>query len=113
MHELSIAMGIIDIARQEAVKAGIDRFSGIELVIGELSGVEMASFDFAWQQATRNTVLDGSALEIIRPPGKARCLECSCEFEITQVYDLCPMCNSHFKEITSGKELRVKSLVLD
>ena len=113
MHELSIAMGIIDIAHQEAAKAGVGHFDGIELVIGELSGVEMASFDFAWQQAIKGTVLEHAALEIIRPPGNAKCLECGHPFAVSQIYDLCPVCQSHFKEIISGKELRVKSLSLD
>lgn len=113
MHELSIAMGIVEIADKEAFKAGVNKFSGIELVIGELSGVELASFDFAWQQAIKGTVLDGSKLEISRPPGKARCLDCGCDFNMVQVYDICPACNSYFKDIISGKELRVKSLLID
>ena len=113
MHELSIAMGIIDIARQEADKAGVGHFDGIELVIGELSGVEMASFDFAWQQAIKGTVLEGACLEIDRPPGKAMCLDCGSHFALARIYDLCPQCQSYFKEIVSGKELRVKTLSLD
>lgn len=112
MHELSIAMGIIDIAQQEADKAGVGHFDGIELIIGALSGVEMASFDFAWQQAIKGSVLEGATLEIDRPPGKARCLDCNSEFAVDQIYDPCPVCQSHFKEIVSGKELRVKSLSL-
>lgn len=113
MHELSIAMGIVEIADKEALKAGVSKFNGIELVIGELSGVELASFDFAWQQAIKGTVLDASKLEIIRPPGMGKCLDCGCDFPMQQIYDICPSCHSYFKDITSGKELRVKSLLLD
>ena len=46
-------------------------------------------------------------------PGKARCLDCGCDFNMVQVYDICPVCNSYFKDIISGKELRVKSLLID
>lgn len=58
MHELSIVMSIIQIAEKESAKnnaAGVDE---IELEIGDLSGIEMTAFDFAWAQAIRSTLLE-------------------------------------------------------
>ena len=113
MHELSIVMSIIAITEKESAKHNAVQVDEIELEIGDLSGIEMTAFDFAWQQAIKGTVLENAALEIIRPPGNAKCLECGHPFAVSQIYDLCPVCQSHFKEIISGKELRVKSLSLD
>lgn len=53
MHELSIVMGIIDIAEKEAKMAGVSIVEEIELEIGLLSGVEMEALEFAWNHAIK------------------------------------------------------------
>ncbi len=53
MHELSIAMGIVDIAKNEAVKHQFSEIELIELEIGTLSGVEIESLNFAWPLAVK------------------------------------------------------------
>ena len=49
MHELSIVMSIVDLANKEATKHQASAIEEIELDIGCLSGIDMDSFDFAWQ----------------------------------------------------------------
>jgi len=110
MHELSIVMSIIDIARDEAKKANVLKFSEIELEIGMLSGIEMNAFDFAWNEAVKLTILDSAIRIVSRPVGKAVCLECDANFDMLTLYDQCPVCQSPFTDIKQGKELRVKSL---
>lgn len=110
MHELSIVMSIIDIASDEAAKARVSKFSEIELEIGMLSGIEMNAFDFAWNEAVKSTILDGVERIIRRPTGTANCMECDTHFELSTLYDQCPVCHSPFIHIMQGKELRVKSL---
>ncbi len=110
MHELSIALGIIKIAEDETRKADATKVEKIELQIGALSGVELDALDYVWEQAVKDTVLEGAELEIDFVSGKARCLECQTEFSMEKVYDNCPKCQSYFKEIISGKELLVKAL---
>ncbi len=112
MHELSIVMSIIGIAEKEASRAQASHIEEIELDIGALSGVEMASFDFAWTQATRNTILENAVRKINDIKGKARCSDCDAEFSIAHYYDPCPHCGSHLLIIQSGKELRVRSLTI-
>jgi hydrogenase nickel incorporation protein HypA/HybF len=113
MHELSIVMNIIDIATREAEKANAGRIEEIELEIGELSTVEMGAFDFAWKQAVKNTKLENASRVIHRLEGRGRCLICAAEFPIEQLYDPCPHCGRNQIEVLHGKELRVKSLVVN
>jgi hydrogenase nickel incorporation protein HypA/HybF len=110
MHELSIAMGIVAIAEKEARKAGVERFSAVELEIGQLSGVEIEALEFAWPMAVAGSVLEGARKIIHRIPAKARCLECGTEFDLENLFDACPHCGSYFKEVYQGKEMRVKAL---
>ncbi|MBK8519066.1 MAG: hydrogenase maturation nickel metallochaperone HypA [Saprospiraceae bacterium] len=112
MHELSIVMGIIDIAEKEAKMAGVSIVEEIELEIGLLSGVEMEALEFAWNHAIKNTILSEAKKTIIRPEGSGVCLDCNSEFRIEHLFDPCPHCQSYFINIKKGKELKVKSIVV-
>jgi hydrogenase nickel incorporation protein HypA/HybF len=113
MHELSIALGIVKIAEDESRKAKAKAVKSIELEIGSMAGIEMASLDFAWPVAVKDTVLEHASREIDLIPAKARCLECQTEFDLEHIFDACPNCNSYFKDIYQGKELRVKALEIE
>jgi hydrogenase nickel incorporation protein HypA/HybF len=112
MHELSIVMGIIDIAQQQAEKAEAAIIDEIEIDIGCLSTVQMDAFDFAWDQAVKETILENTVKKINRIKGKAQCADCEAAFTIENFYDPCPICGQHLINIIEGKELRVKSLVV-
>ena len=110
MHELSIAMGIVKIAEDEARKAGASRVEVIELEIGTLAGIEFEALDFVWPAAVKDTVLETAEKRIEVIPGKARCMDCDMPFDVNFLYDSCPGCHSNLKAIVQGKELRVKAL---
>ncbi len=112
MHELSIVMSIIDIAQQQAKSADAKTIDEIEIDIGCLSTVQMEAFDFAWEQAVKETILDNAIKKINRIKGKARCLDCDASFPLENIYDACPKCGQHLIDIVEGKELRVKSLIV-
>ncbi len=113
MHELSIAMGIVDIANKEVAKHHVSDIELIELEIGTLSGIEIESLNFAWPLAVNGTVLEHAKKKIDVIKGKARCLDCGCDFDLDNIFDPCPECKSYFKDIYHGKELRVKAIVVN
>ena len=113
MHELSVALGIVKIAEDETRKANAKVVTAIELQIGTMAGIELASLDFAWPVAVKDTVLEHANKDIDLVPAKARCLECQTEFNLEHIFDACPKCNSYFKDIYQGKELRVKALEVE
>ena len=110
MHELSIALGILKIAEDEAAKAKAEKVESIELEIGTLAGVELDSLEFVWSSATKETILEHSNMEIKVIEAEAKCVDCETIFKIDNYYDACPTCKSSLKTILKGKELRVKSL---
>ncbi len=110
MHELSIALGIVDIAEKETKKANATKVDAIELIIGTLSGVEPEALEFVWQVAVQDTVLAKAERHIEYIEAKAKCLECETTFSVQNVYDACPKCNSYFKDVFQGKELKIKAL---
>ena len=110
MHEMSIALGIVRIAEDEVKKAKANKVQVIELTIGELSGIEKEALDFAWPVAVKETVLEGAERRIDYIPGIGKCVECELEFPLEKLHDACPECNSYFKDILQGKELKVIAL---
>jgi len=112
MHELSIALSIVDIAEQEVKKNEAKEVVEIELEIGKLSGIEPYALDFAWDQAIINTVLEKAERKTRYVEARAICQDCGNEFNIENLYDECPRCQSYMKELKCGRELRVKSLTV-
>jgi len=110
MHELSIALGIVKIAEEETAKANAKKVDLIELEIGTLAGIEFDSLDFVWPSAVKDTVLENAEKSTIIIEAKGKCLDCDTIFDLKNVFDPCPKCNSFLKGIIQGKELRVKSI---
>ena len=110
MHELSVAMGIVALAENEIRKANKQKVEVIELQIGSLSGVELDFLDYVWETAVKGTVLENAEKKIDYVKALAKCLECDTVFNMDFVYDNCPKCNSYFKDIIKGRELKVTSL---
>ncbi len=113
MHELSVVMSIITIAETESANNNATGIDEIELDIGELSGIELTAFEFAWQQAIKATRLEYSAKVINHIPGEGKCMDCEAVFPMHNLYEPCPVCGEHLITIQKGKELRVKSLVIN
>lgn len=113
MHEFSIALSIIEIAENEAKKANSEKVSELVLDIGTMAGIEFHALDFAMESATKNTMLEKADIIINKIQAKGQCKDCKHEFEIQTAFDQCPECNGYFINVMSGKELKVKSLVVE
>lgn len=113
MHELSIATSILKTVEKEVKENSGEKVTAIYLEIGKLSGVEIQSLYFIWEVCVNGTVLQEAKLTISEPDGRAQCAECDTEFKLEKIYDSCPKCHSPFKSIISGKELKIKKLIIN
>ena len=64
MHELSIAVNIVDIACEEAERQGDSRVDAVYLNLGVLSGVVKEALLFSWELACEGTRIAGARLAI-------------------------------------------------
>lgn len=69
MHELSIAMSMIEMAEAEAVARG-GRVTALHLKLGLLSGVAKEALEFSYEIACEGTALEGSQLVIEEAQGR-------------------------------------------
>jgi hydrogenase nickel incorporation protein HypA/HybF len=110
MHEFSLATEIVEIVKKSALNAGKEKVTAIQLEIGEISGVEEPALMTALDSLTENTIMQNAVIAVDRPKGMARCKECQTQFEMNDLFELCPNCNSYFKDIISGKEFNILSI---
>lgn len=113
MHEMSIAMNIVDIACKEAKNEGAPSISSIELDVGKLAGVMIDSLEFCYDSVCKGTLAENSQLLINEIAGNALCLKCNSEFEIDSFMAICPSCESYEIEIKQGRELRLKAVTVN
>ena len=64
MHELSLAVNIVEIAEENAQSAGVQKFDEIVLEIGTLSGVVIEALEMAMDSAFKNSVLEHAVLNV-------------------------------------------------
>lgn len=113
MHEMSIAQSIIDIAKDYAVKENARQVSELDLSIGTLSGIEFESLEFALDVCKKGTIIQNANIIISKIIAKAKCIDCNSEFEVVNLFDACPNCKSYSTQLICGKEMQVKSLVIE
>ena len=113
MHEMAIAEGILGIALKTMEENAVTRVARVNLLVGEMAGVECESLRFCFAALTKGTAADGAALSIERVPLIGRCGACGREQPIERYSFLCPSCRSGALEIISGRELKVESLEVD
>lgn len=113
MHEFSLVLNIIDIVTEYAIKENAKEVKEVEIEVGELSGVVIDAMEFALQTAVKGTLIEHSVVHIQEIKGMARCTSCLHEFETDSLFKPCPQCKTCAPDIIHGKELRVKSIVIE
>jgi hydrogenase nickel incorporation protein HypA/HybF len=111
MHEMGIAMQIIEIATASIPRhSGKVRVEKVNLRIGKLAAVVPESLRFCFEIAIKDTPLDGARLIIEEKPVVARCKDCAAEWTIQDAVFTCENCHSGSLEILSGRELDIESI---
>lgn len=111
MHELSIAMRIVDIVSEVASQNKVYHIESVNLEIGELTSIVPDALTFAFEAAAKDTCMENAFLKMKIIPCKAVCNMCREEFCPGPYFTVCPACESSDCEVINGKELSVISIV--
>ncbi len=111
MHELSIAMSMVEMATEEAARYGDVQITALHLKLGQLSGIVKEALLFSWEIACEGTPLSGSHLVIEEIPVVVYCSVCQQERPLDSIQQFfCPSCHTPTPEVRHGKELEVIAL---
>lgn len=113
MHEMSIAIGILEIIGDEMQKHPDSELMSFDVEIGEFSSVQEEALRFCLEAGLPETPWPGAAVNIRSEALKARCLACSHIFEPQDYRFVCPGCEAGDVQIIAGKDCRVLSLEIE
>ena len=110
MHELSIAMSIVELVEEEAARRGA-QVTAVHLKLGLLSGVVKDALLSCYEMACEGTPLQGSRLLVEDVPVVIFCPSCQAERPLKSIQLFCcPECGTPAPEVVQGKELEVVAM---
>jgi len=113
VHELSIAMSIVEMATEEAEARGANRVEAVHLKLGALSGVVARALLASYDLACDATPLEGSRLVIEDVPIVIFCPNCRGEREVSSMQSFCCAdCGTFAADVVRGREIEVVALEL-
>jgi hydrogenase nickel incorporation protein HypA/HybF len=110
MHELTLAMNLLEIAEEELSRSGSAHVVSIDVEAGKLSGVDTDALSFAFSVSVRGSVMAETKLNISEKRGTGYCSICLAEFEMNTIFDVCPHCDRPASKIVDGDRLRIISM---
>jgi hydrogenase nickel incorporation protein HypA/HybF len=113
MHELSIAISIVEMAQEESVRRNV-HVSAVHLKLGPLSGVVKEALVSSYEMACFDTPLKNSRLIIEDVPIVVYCSKCKVERTLASMqWFCCPECETPTPDVLHGKELEVIALEVE
>jgi hydrogenase nickel incorporation protein HypA/HybF len=114
MHELSIAVDLIEAATEEMERLGSTHLVAVHLRLGRLSGVEKEALAFSFDAAAAGTTIEGARLQIEDVPVVVWCDACDAERELSDLSRRrCPRCDAPTPHLMRGRELELVGLEIE
>ncbi len=111
MHELSIAISLVELACTEAGVLGDVRVDALHLRLGPLAGVVEDALLFSFDLVAEGTAIHGARLAIEHVPLTVHCPRCDEERHPASIQHLrCPVCDPPTPDVLRGKELELFAL---
>lgn len=111
MHEIGVALSVLEGVQASALEQGIERVSAVHLRVGALSGIVRDALLFSWEIATAETIAAGSRLCIEEIPLVVYCERCAGERAPLPGSGLrCPECATPSPRIVRGREMELVAM---
>ena len=113
MHELSIALSILDGVEETMASHPGERVAAVHIRLGPLSGVAGEALSSAYELAACGTPFEGSRLSIEVVPVRIWCAKCASEQPAISLQRMaCVACEMPSADVRSGANLEVRALEL-
>lgn len=113
MHELSIALSILDVTEEEMERQGGGQVEAIHLKLGPLAGVVKEALVSAYELAREQTPFANARLVIEDVPIAVFCSKCQAERGVRSLQDFsCAECDTPSSDVRHGRELQLAALEL-
>jgi hydrogenase nickel incorporation protein HypA/HybF len=115
VHEVSIALGMIDELFRIAKENHAKKISLVKLKIGEMSGIVTDSLKFAFDAVKlEHPLLSEAEIIIEEVPMVYECNDCHVSFNAKDIYfPSCSECGSRNLKLISGQEQHIESVEVE
>lgn len=110
---MGICDGIVTASLEAAARENASRINSIDVIIGVLTEVQEDALQFAFSVVTKDSIAEGSTLNVTMVPARSVCGECSAEFGHGRFDAKCPECGSYVCTLVTGRELKIDSIDID
>jgi hydrogenase nickel incorporation protein HypA/HybF len=108
MHEISVAINIVEIAEASAQRKGTGQIQLIKIRLGEFTTIVQEALEFAFEIARQETLAAHARLEIEIVPMLVECLCCGAiPNPVRDIVLLCPNCGLQL-QIVGGEEIQLE-----
>jgi hydrogenase nickel incorporation protein HypA/HybF len=116
VHELSIAMNLIELASAalDTGDRGRPRVDAVHVRLGALSGVAEDALRFSFEVAGRGTPVEGARLVVEHGPVVIACGPCHAERVLDEPCSFrCPVCGTGAAGLVRGREIELTTLEVE
>lgn len=110
MHEFALAQEIVATISSK-VTEGLENIQSIDIDVGAFSGVVVDSLDFGLQALFEEEHVNDIQINITTIPTIALCA-CGNEYQLREIFEMCPKCQSFNRKLVSGTDIIIKSIEL-
>ena len=110
MHEFALAQEIVATISSK-VTEGLENIQSIDIDVGAFSGIVVDSLDFGLQALFEEESITDIQVNINTIPTIAAC-ECGTEYQLKEIFEMCPECQSFNRKLVSGTDIIIKSIEL-
>jgi hydrogenase nickel incorporation protein HypA/HybF len=123
MHEVSVMADLIEAIKKELERYDVISVKEVSLTVGRLTNLGPEQLEFAYEIMSKDSILEGSKLNIKEEEVEVRCSQCGYEGPVKNM-DVgeeahfivpilsCPKCSSAVM-ITAGKSCCVRSIDIE
>ena len=115
MHEVSIALGMVDELIKIARNNNATKINAVKLKIGNMSSIVTDSLIFAFDAVKlEHSLLSDARIVIEEIPTVYECSNCNSSFEVDNIYfPSCSNCESLNVTLISGEEQHIENVELE
>lgn len=113
MHELPIAIAILEQAVEAVAPHDATRIERIEVEVGAMRQVVAEALQMAFAAVSQGTMGEGAVLDIVEVPMLAECRVCRHQFRPEINLYLCPQCHQADVQILAGRDMILRSVVAE
>jgi len=113
MHEMSIALALVEQLQRIAAEQRAVRIVEVEVRCGVLRQVVPEALQLAFSAASADTPAAGAVLRISEEDLVAKCRPCGTQFAARMDDYRCPTCRQADVELVGGQDIVLKSVVCD